>query len=348
MASAGCGTHQARIVTRKGATVAEADVLTEVDWGRELNEFSSARVLINPSGDCCNHLANVRSWLHELQIFRDDKAVWWGPILQPQWSVNGVEIFAADRLAWLDRRVPHESITFGDSDLMDVAAWLIEDGYAPDDPGHSIYTVGRAGVSGGRAYTKDVGQTLDHLRDLAETGLDFTAVGNTIILLPDAYSASVGSLSDGDFPEGLVVAEDGSNLITRWIIAGDEDSGVLVSEGGADAEYGLLERYEEQTSITTAASATAAARSKLLGSVPAPIFLDTQQVTISPEAAVDVASLVPGWSLDIASTATCRTVAQRLKIVGLKVSETGGGEDAPGSESVQVQLAVTGAEVSGA
>ncbi|MFB7496098.1 hypothetical protein ACFC09_15625 [Streptomyces sp. NPDC056161] len=345
--AAGCGTHTARIVTRQGATVAEADVLTECEWTRELDEFSSARVLINPSGDCCNRLQNVRSWLHELHIFRDGKPVWWGPIIQPQWTVDGVEIFAADRLAWLDRRVPHDSIAFKDTDLTDIAAWLIQDGYQPDDPGHSVYTVGPALVAGGRSYTKDVGQTLDHLRDLADTGLDFTCVGSRIILLPESYSASVGTVSDQDLPEGLVVAEDGSNLITRWIVAGNEESGVIAADGGVDDYYGLLERYVEQTSITTAASALAAARTKRRGSLPAPVFIDTQQVTISPDAAVDVPSLVPGWSLDVMSTVTCRTVTQRLKIVGLKVEETGGTDSAPGSESVQVQLAVTGSEVAG-
>lgn len=344
MAVAGCGTHTARIVSRRGATIAEADVLTEVEWTRELDEFSSARVLISPSGDCCNRLQYVRPWVHELHIFRDDKAVWWGPIIQPEWTPDGVEIFAADRLAWLDRRVPHRSIAFEDTDLADIAAWLIEDGYAPDDPGHDIHIVGPTGVTGGRAYTQDVGQTLDHVRDLAKAGLDFTAVGSTIILLPEDHRESVGQLTDADFPERLVVAEDGSSLVTRWIVAGDEEAGVIASDGGVDPEYGLLERYEEQTEITTVASAEQAARAKLRASAAAAVFIDTQQVTIAPDAAVDVPSLVPGWCLDVMSTATCRTVAQRLKIVGVKVSETGGTGSSPGAESVQVQLAMSGAE----
>lgn len=344
MAVAGCGTHQARIIDRSGATIAEADVLAEVEWTRELDEFSSGRVLINPSGDCCDHLRRVEPWRHELHIFRDGAPVWNGPIIQPEWSAGQVEIFAADILAWLDRRVPHQSITFGDTDLTDIATWLIEDGFQPDDPGHELYVVGPSGVSGGRSYTINVGQTGDHLRDLAETGLDFTAVGRTIILLPETYTGSIGRLTDSDFPDGLVIGQDGSNLITRWIVAGDENSGVMGEDGGADPYYGLLERYEEQTSIKTQASAIAAARSKRRASVPAPIFIDTRQVTISPDAAVDVAKLVPGWCLDITSQATCRTVTQRMKIVGVKVSEGGGTGANPGGESVQVQLAASGAE----
>ncbi|MGW4731847.1 hypothetical protein ACWEQC_22235 [Streptomyces shenzhenensis] len=296
-------------------------------------------MLINPSGDCCNRLQRVEAWRHELHIFRDDSPVWQGPIIQPEWRAGEVEIFAADILAWLDRRVPHDSIAFGDSDLTDIASWLIEDGFAPDDPGHDVHVVGPSRVTGGRAYTRNIGQTGDHLRDLAETGLDYTAVGSTIILLPEDHMGTVGRLTDADFPDGLVVGQDGSNLVTRWIIAGDEESGVIGEDGGADAYYGLLERYVEQTSITSNASAIAAARAKRRTSTPAPLFIDTEEVTLSPDAAVDVAKLVPGWCLDITTTATCRTVTQRMKIVGVKALETGDGE------SVQVQLAATGAEV---
>jgi hypothetical protein len=69
------------------------------------------------------------------------------------------------------------------------------------------------------------------------------------------------------------------------------------------------------------------------------VFIDTQQVTISPLAAIDVPSLVRGWCLDITSASTCRTVSQRLKITGVKVTENRGDENTPGAESVQVQVA---------
>lgn len=344
MAVAGCGTHTARIVDRSGATVSGADILTEVEWTRLLDDTSTARVVINPDGNCCERIGRVRSWRHKLLIYRDGMFVWGGPILQAEWSLGRVEIWAGDVLAWLDRRVPHRDMEFGDSDLSDVASWLIEDGFAPDDPGHSVQVIAPSGVRGARRYWEDIGQSGDHLRDLAETGLDYTAVGDTIILLPETHTASVGRLTDADLPDGLIVAEDGTSLATRWVVAGDDAGDVLGEAGGSHAYYGLLERYLEQTSIPDDASATAAARSKLRSSLPVPVFIDTQEVTISPEAAIDVPKLVPGWCLDITSAQTCRTITQRLKITGLKVAEDGGTESTPGSESVQVQVAATGAE----
>ncbi|WP_432001634.1 hypothetical protein [Streptomyces sioyaensis] len=318
--------------------------LTEIEWTRALDDTSTARAVAIPDGDCCERLGQVRAWRHYLSVWRDGQPVWSGPILQAEWSRGKFEVWAGDILALLDRRVPHNDIDFGDSDLADVAAWLIDDGFAPDDPGHSIETIARTGVRGGRSYRRGIGQSGDHLRDLAENGIDFTAVGSRIVLLPETHAVSVGRLTDADMPEGLIVAEDGTALATRWVIAGDEEDDVMGEAGGADAYYGLLERYVEQTTITTDAAATAAARSRLRSSLPVPVFIDTQEVTISPEAAVQVPTLVPGWCLDIATRVTCRPISQRLKVTGLKVTENGGTESTPGSESVQVQVAASGAE----
>lgn len=316
-----------------------------MEWLRLLDETSTARVVINPDGDCCEALGRVRSWRHKLLIYRDGQFVWEGPIITPTWSLGQLEIRAADIGAWLDRRVVHETIQFGGSDLADIATWLIEDAFAPDDPGHQVLKVAPAGVTGGRQYTKDIGQSGDHLRDLAATGLDYTVVGNTIILLPENWLESVGRLSDVDLPEGLEVTEDGTNLATRWVIAGDDEGDVLGEAGSLDAYYGLLERYEEDNSITDDTSATSAARARVRSSLPVPVFIDSQEVTLSPEAAIDVPRLVPGWCLDVTSTLTCRTVTQRMKIVGLKVTEEGGTSDQPGTEKVQIQLAAAGTEM---
>lgn len=344
MAVAGCGTHTCRVVDRGGATVATADVLTEVEWNRALNTWSTARAVINPSGDCCARLGRLSTWRHRLVIFRDQQYVWDGPITNIDWSEGQVELTAADVLIWLDNRVPHQDLTFAGEDLMTIAQALIQDGFAPDDPGHTLELVGTAGIIGSRSYLRDIGQTGDHLRQLADAGVDFTALGTKILLLPEPHAVSVGRLSDADLPSGLVVSEDGTALTTRWVVAGSDDSGVLGESGGVEPYYGLLERYVEQTEITDQASADEAAFARLRASLPVPVVVDTQQVTISPEAAVDVASLVPGWCLDITSTSTCRPVSQRLKITGLKVTETGADDSSSGQESVQVQVAATGAE----
>ncbi|MDH6489681.1 hypothetical protein [Streptomyces sp. SAI-127] len=344
MAVAGCGTHQAMVLDRSGATVAVANVLTSVEWTRVLDGVSTAQATINPDGDCCGRLGRISTWRSRLVIFRDGQYVWDGPITGITWSLGQVVIRAQDVLAWLGDRVPHENKTFTNTDLSEIAEWLIEDGYRPDDPGHTVEVVGKAGVTGSRSYSAGIGQTLDHLGQLAEAGIDYTAIGSKILLLPETHLVPVGRLSDNDLPDGLEVSEDGTGLTTRWIVAGSEESGIIGTAGGIDPYYGLHERYVEQTEITDQASADQAAGARQRASGIVPVVIDTQQVTISPDAAVNVPSLVPGWCLDVTSASTCRTVRQRLKITGLRVAETGGDNNSPGSESVQVQVAASGAE----
>ncbi|MFJ4469615.1 hypothetical protein ACIP2X_19305 [Streptomyces sp. NPDC089424] len=324
--------------------MASANVLVEVEWSRVLDGVSTARAVINPDGDCCHRLGRLSTWAHRLVVFRDDRYVWDGPITGINWSLGQVELNAQDVLAWLDRRVIHADKVFTNTDLAEVAEWLIEDGFAPDDPGHTVQVVGKAGVTGSREYSQNIGQTGDHLSQLAEAGIDYTAIGSKILLLSEDHLAAVGRLSDADLPEGLAVAEDGAALVSRWVVAGSEDSGAIGEFGGVDSYYGLHERYVEMSEITDSASATEAARARRRASLPVPVVVDTQQVTISPLAAIDVPSLVPGWCLDVTSAGTCRTVRQRLKITGVKVTETGGSGEDPGTESVQVQVAATGAE----
>lgn len=332
----GCGRHQARILDRSGAVVAQAETLVEVEWGRTLDDISQARIVVRPDSiDCCGAFGRVRPWRHRLVIYRNQRPCWEGPIVVPDWSMGEVELRAYDVLTWLDRRVPHRDMRFTGRDLTDIASWLIADGFGPDDPGHTVEVVAPTRIRGDRAYERDVGQTGDHLRDLAETGLDFTAVGNRIVLLPEDFCGRVGSLTDADFPSGLAVVEDGLALATRWIVHGRDD--VRGEAGGGDAYFGLLERSVEATSVLDDKSATAAARSRLRTSNPSPVFIDSQQTTLSPDASVEVESLVPGWCVDVTTTSTCRTISQSLKIVGLKVTETGSE-----GERVSVQLTPAG------
>ncbi|MFF3654853.1 hypothetical protein [Streptomyces olivochromogenes] len=324
--------------------MAVAEALTECEWSRVLDGTSSARVLIQPDGDCCNRLGRIGSWRNRLVIFRDGQYVWDGPVTDVTWRLGEVEVAAEDLSVWLDDRVPHEDKTFTNVDLSEIAQWLIEDGFAPDDPGHTVEVIRQAGISGSRSYSAGIGQTGDHLRQLAEAGIDYTVIGSKILLLPETHLVSVGRLSDADMPEGLEVSEDGKSLVTRWIVAGSEESGVVGTDGGTDLYYGLHERYIEMTEIADVSSATQAAQARRRVSSQVPVFIDTQQVTISPLAAIDVPSLVPGWALDVTSASTCRQVSQRLKITGVRVTENGGDDNTPGSESVQVQVAATAAE----
>ncbi|MEU2264916.1 hypothetical protein ABZ568_00380 [Streptomyces olindensis] len=327
MADLGCAAeYTAHITDRGGQILAQAQVIRSLQWARILNDASTASVTIEPDGDCCGVLGDMRAMRHWLHIYRNDVYVWGGPILLPKWGVGTVTISAADIVSVLNRRTPHETKAFTNTDLTDIAEWLIEDAFAPDDPGHTVTVLAESGIPGSRDYRANIGQSGDHLRSLAETGLDFTAVGATLLLMPDDWSASIGLLTDADLPDGLSVEEDGTAMATRWIVYGDDASGVVGTAGGVHPYYGLIERSIQDTSIKDQLSADAAAQSRLNASLPVPVYIDSSEVTLSPDAGVDIARLVPGWCVDVTTTATCRNISQRMKITGLSVSADGAGE----------------------
>ncbi|WP_326768682.1 hypothetical protein OG978_32830 [Streptomyces sp. NBC_01591] len=332
---AGCASHTAQITDRDGSIVAGTDILLSVEWSRVLDDISEAQVVVAPDAECCAALSRVRTWRHKLAIYRGTVPVWEGPISSSvEWTVDGAVISAVDILGWLDRRSPHTTQEFVDHELAEVAQWLVDDGFAPHDPGHAVTIVAPSRIRGRRSYQADVGQTGDHLRDLAATGIDFTALGSRILILPEDHSARLASLSDADFADELVVVEDGLALATRWVVHGKD--GVKGVAGGVHPYYGLIERVVEETSILDDASAEAAARSRLAASCPAPVFLDSQEATLSPDAGLDVPALVPGWCVDVTTTQTCRTISQALKIATVKVKEDSD------SETISLQLTPAG------
>lgn len=330
----GCAAEYGAIIAdRNGATIATLNTITDVEFSRVLNDASTARVTLVPDGDCCESLGDVRTWRHRLLLFRNGAFVWGGPILTADWTLGGFEVNAADIIAHLGTRLPHNSLSFTSADTTAIAEALIEDGFLPDDPGHEVTILDRSGVALTRSYTVDTGYIDDHLQDLADGGgLDFTAVGDTILLMPDSWDANVGLVTDADMPAGLTVSEDGTALATRWVVFGPEGTTIKGEAGGVDDYYGLIERFVRDTSLTDQASAQAAAEARLNASQRASVYIDTQEVTLSSEAGVDVTRIVPGWCIDLATTTTCRNISQRMKITGLTVEADGDGE------AIKVQL----------
>ena len=327
-AELGCNArYTAHVVDQGGQIVATLDNLSEIEWYRVINDTSTGRAVAMTDAECCERLGRIRSWRHSLEIFRSGVFVWSGPVIRVQWRQGSVEILANDFTAWLARRVPHSTYRFDDVDMISVAETLIDDAFLMHDPGHQVISLGRSRVSGARTYYQGIGHTLDWLVDLSENGgLDFTSVGQQIILLPDEFADPVGRLSDTDLPEGLTVTEDGTEIATRWHVYGRDGSGVYGVSGGIDPYYGLIERSVQDDSVTTDGSAEQAARARVLASSSPSVFIDTQEVTLSPEAGVDVSHLIPGWTLDVTSVSTCRDITDRLKITGVHARDSDDGE----------------------
>ena len=139
----GCGAPQFFITSRCSSSgvmcVLDGKVIS-AKWDRRLDDVSAANLIMEFGGTteytCCECLAEVEPWCHELHIWRDNEEVWVGPIESIEYTRQRVEIVAKDSLAWLSVRVPPVDInTIGlTTDLTDVAVDLLEIAFAEDSP----------------------------------------------------------------------------------------------------------------------------------------------------------------------------------------------------------------------
>lgn len=115
----GCGVPTVFITSRCSQSMAcqiDLSDIIRITWTRVLDDVSEAEVEVGLTGDsqqtCCQCLATVEPFCHELHIWRDGDEVWVGPIEAIRYERERVTIKARDSLAWLDVRIPNEDVEF--------------------------------------------------------------------------------------------------------------------------------------------------------------------------------------------------------------------------------------------
>lgn len=326
----GCaGRYTARLFDRYGRASHFGLDCSSVEWERLLDDTSSARVVVPLGGPaCCRELERARTWCNDLTIFRDETLVWQGPVVELIHDQEQTTIEARDVTQWLFRRVVRELIDFssgGAADLSVIAEALVRHGFGQDDPNVLPWLhVVQAGVMGERRYMPESGYVLDHLRELARNGIDFTALGHRILITGEKPLDRLPGLSDDHFLDGLRVREAGLDAITSAIVLGRGVRG----EAGGTGGCGLLEYLAVEDSILDGPSAQSAAEALVDGGDPAPLVLEVPEGSqLAPDAPVGINELVPGVEAQVTSTRTCRRVAAMLRLTAVKVTWSGDSED---------------------
>lgn len=102
-----CGRHRAFAYEMGGKIpIAELPLLNMVRWQRIRDDISTAEVVV-PTSECCEILADLRTVINELHIYRNDVPVWQGPITRLEYEWDQCRIFAEDML-WVPKRCVHE------------------------------------------------------------------------------------------------------------------------------------------------------------------------------------------------------------------------------------------------
>lgn len=339
----GCGTHRLIITDRCGARqICElTDDLSALEYGRVMDDTSEAIATVALTGgagsECCDCVGKTHSWIHAGVIYRNEELVWGpGPVTNVLEQRGTAKITIKDVTAWLDRRAVHGDYDFVQTDIVQIAVALITDAMAPDDPCDIIGNLQVLGEGTLIDFTIEGGRIMagDALRDLARIGLDFTAVGNSILLAPSLAFGPFTTLTDGDFQTDIEVEERGEDAATKWYVTGEAVSG---SCGGIDPYYGLLEQVAQEDNVIDTGAADTAACSRLEASNPAPVYVNIPEgAQLSSKAPVCFEQLVPGVLMNVDLTETCRPVAITNRLTAMKVTAAGG------EEQVGVTLAPLG------
>jgi hypothetical protein len=323
----GCGTYEALVLERGGGAVVAALPWTNLEWSRVLDDTSEAKMLANGyPDDCCAQLAGIRPWRHELALYRDGALVWVGPITLPKAPPDQFAIDARDLTAWWDHRLIHEDHEYAvPTDLATIFQDISDDAMAPDpSPGLSVST-SPCGVDGTMSLL-----AVQHLiagpklRDLANIGVDYTAVARTVLVGGTVVpTASIGTFEDGHFATPPTPRIDGTAQANAWLVrgngggaAGDTVYGYASDPAAADLD-GLLESSATVSTIedNSAALAAAQTRAALTEEVVA-----VENCVLAPTAPFAIEDLVAGAVCELALSETCIPVSGSYRLQKVAVS----------------------------
>lgn len=199
------------------------------------------------------------------------------------------------------------------------------------------------------AFEMTVGE---HLRNLAEGGLDFTVIGRRLLIWDSATSIGrTRQLTDADFYGELqVIASGTEHAALAHVSAQRDDEGegagadaASVGNAGApDPFYGVWTRLaslasEEGNDTPSQMELNSQARRQLVGRNPVPTEIIVPQgggLRLSHDLRIN--ELVPGVVMPVRATLNLRPVSQDQRLDKVTVKEV------PGTETVQVSLSPAG------
>lgn len=358
--------HAALIYDRGGKRrISELVNLAQIEWGRITSAKSLAKVTISAK-NCVGQIERIRNIAarrHELVLYRGDRRSWEGTILQVGWFSDRVEIYAADVKEYTNGRPLTKawpSAAGGGTDLMTtrvqqildyelatdytvttndgtvvVPAWENEDPAANVLPNVEVRSSSTLKTTSNTvAFQMSVGE---HLDNLAESGLDYTAIGRRLLFWDSAQSIGrTRVVTDADFSGELQVYASGPDFAALAHLAVstvEEGMEPVVGHAGASdpfygpwAETGTLDTDTGADAIVQSELNSQAAR-RIVGRNPVPTqIIVPAGAGILLNETLTIDHLVPGVIMPVRATMNLKPVQQDQRLVEMKVTETAAGE----------------------
>lgn len=377
-------TYHAEIYAESGELWATVDGLADVQWGRTLDDYSEASIAVAKASNtehCCNQLGMVRTWGHELVLYRDSQFVWQGPIMQKSEFRSYFEFHARDMLAWFDRRRnlrPYQWVEptdqqphgLGKRRVDELLREIVADATAERDPWRAEQNVfiddipAMATLQAEQVNEKDLGELI---RDLLGYGVDAFTIGRQVFFVRESTSQQHAprTLREEDFLADLEVREVGLDGATRAAVVGQQPQqpvgsggvqqpsqlaapvGVYPSDGGGiDPFFGLLFTGHQSTTATDEAACRELARVAVAYGNPPPVTIVVPAGTqLSPSAPISIFDVVPGRRVRVLLDSYYTPARQEFLWNELSVTAAVSSEGM--KEKVQVSVTSKGSALSG-
>jgi hypothetical protein len=273
-----------------------ADSLT---FTRVVDNTSQATVSIaSRIPECEAVLAIAHPWKHELEIIRNGRSVWAGPVTDVSIGDRSFNLVARDLTQWFWRRtLPFDRDL--ELDLALIFKQFVDDAMSQDPSPNVNVDPTPIGVVGRRSVLASQYRICGtEIQELATTGLDFTALSRDILLGGIEVPVGIIPAFHTEHAELATVYRSGLQTSNQAIVIGQgagSDGSPIVGIAGPNVgdidEQGLLQRFFAETTIQDRRTAQLAAQTRydLLNATP-------EYVTFNPAPNAPVAfnDLVPG------------------------------------------------------
>lgn len=317
-------------------------------WNRVRDDISSAVVnLIDVQGDALDLIRETRTVRNELQIVRNGRTIWEGPITLIEADEKQVTITAKDVL-WYASRTRLESaldyaypnVTPTITAISSVLQQWCGDGTVDSDPynynvfGYLTPVVGPSDPQTSmsfKPFAQSVWEVVDKFAE--DGGVDYTVVGRRIIWWDVQHrAATMRPLTDDDFLGVLSTVEYGSELCVRGTIVNSEG---VKREATATQEwidyYGMIDKIQASQDTDGDGEADSvvigSAERMVSQGIPAPVRVRVpENVPLSLDSDLTFDDLIPGTWAQITAARTTRPMSAWHKLDKVAVSFAGGVE----------------------
>lgn len=240
----------------------EITKMTVVRWNRQRDDISGCTIRLTQfDEDSAALLRNLRTWMHELVVFRDNgeevQRVWEGPVTRISGSRDMLEIEAKDVMAYVYRRIMRQGYNdsyriingtqVGLKTVVQRSAQIIMNSLAYDDPNVLAYLTPLHDPFDARTsrvvkdYTKTAWEEVDDLA--AHAGLDYVTSGRRIILW-DTHRpiGRLPEMRDGAFSEVPIVTEYGMSAANIFAVTNNNGiyGGAALGFSGLNPDGSLI------------------------------------------------------------------------------------------------------------